>query len=76
MSNPRERIAERLSLEILEYVIEEFLAGRDLSHVQWFRMKEPDRAVMEALGAFERGEISYAELEAVGVRYVEAWEGI
>lgn len=70
----RARIADRLSLDILEYVIDEFLAGREsLDDAAWSELDGPDRSMMEAIARFERGEISFVELEAVGVEYVEAW---
>lgn len=77
MNEGRARIADRLALDILEYVISEFLGGREsLDDAAWSELDDPDRAIMQAIGAYERGEISFEALEDEGVRYVEAWEGI
>ncbi|HET7321582.1 MAG TPA: hypothetical protein VFI96_03735 [Longimicrobiaceae bacterium] len=39
-------------------------------------MRAADDAMMEAIRAWERGELDYAALEEEGVRYVAAWEGV
>ena len=73
MSEARARIADRMMAEILEYVFAEIMPGVSVDDQLWESLTTPDQAMMDALGAFERGEITYPELEAVGVEYVEAW---
>ena len=75
MSEARARIADRMVGELLEYLIGEVLPGADLSDPAWEAMAALGREVIEAIGRFERGELSYETLEAAGTRYVEAWVG-
>lgn len=73
MNEVRARAADRMAEEMLGYLIDNVLPGVDLSDPVWRAMDGPDRALMQAIGAYERGEISFEALEAAGVEYVEAW---
>lgn len=74
MSEVRARIADRVAGEILEYVFGEILPSVTVDDQLWAALTVPDQAMTAALGGFERGEISYPELEAAGTEYVEAWQ--
>lgn len=76
MSTVRARAADRMALEIHQYLASVLPAGIGAREDVWDRVAAADDAMMGAVIAWERGEIGYDELEAEGVRYVEAWQGI
>lgn len=71
MSESREHKADRLAVDIVIYLSAEY--GTRMSESAWDRVGEPDRTMMRALAAFERGEIDFSTLEQAGVDFVEAW---
>lgn len=73
MSTTRERVADRMALEIHEYLARTLASGIGGSAEAWEQTAGAAAEFMGALRAWERGEISYADLEVVGTRYVEAW---
>jgi hypothetical protein len=76
MTEARARIADRMAMEIHEYLAAELPPGLGARDETWEAVAGADRAMMEAVRGYERGEISFQELEAEGVRYVAAWEGV
>lgn len=74
MSEIRARIADRLMGEVLGKVMGEILPSIVPDDQLWAALTIPDQEITQALEAFERGEISYPELEATGRKYVEVWE--
>lgn len=71
MSENRERLADRLAVDIVIYLSAEY--GTRMSESAWDRIDEPDRTMMRALSAYERGDIDFSTLEQAGVDFVEAW---
>lgn len=71
MSESREHQADRLAVDIAIYLSTEY--GARMTESAWDRIDEPDRTMMRALAAFERGEIDFSTLERAGVDFVEAW---
>jgi hypothetical protein len=65
-----------MAREISEYLARTVPAGVGKRDETWEAVAFADRAMMDAIRAWERGEISYADLEAAGLKYVEAWEGL
>lgn len=74
MSEVRQRIADRLMGEVMGKVWGEVLPSITPDDQLWESLAEHDRALTLALSKFERGEITYPELEATGKKYVDAWE--
>lgn len=73
MSTTRERVGDRMALEIHEYLARTLSPGIGGHEEAWEQTAEAAAELMGALRAWERGEISYTDLEAAGTRYVEAW---
>ena len=69
-SETRARAADRMAREIAEYV-----AGEHPGEVDFAALVEADAAWIRAAAAYEEGQGSYAELEAAGMAYVEAYGG-
>jgi len=63
MNDARSRIVDRMAREIHAYLVEQKAP---------LPSPKADRTIMEAVSRFERGELSYPELEAAGVEFVEA----
>lgn len=76
MSMVRARAADRMAREIHEHLAATLPPGLGAREETWERVAPADAAVMASIGAWERGEIGYEELEEAGVRYVEAWQEI
>lgn len=66
----RARAADKMAREIAEYV-----AGEHPGEVDFGAIAEADAAWLRAAAAYEEGQGSYADLEAAGVAYVEAYGG-
>lgn len=75
-SDARELVADQLARDIHHYLAGVLPLGIGSPASTWERMHDADDAMMEKVAAFERGGMSFAELEAEGVRYVEAWQAI
>lgn len=69
----RIRAADKMAAEIVAYLSPtmEHCGGRP---EVWEALGPADDAMHAAVLAYERGEITYVQLEEAGVRYVEAWE--
>lgn len=75
MSEVRQRIADRLMEEVLGKVLGELLPSLIPDDQLWEALAIPDQEITKALGAFERGEIAYPELQGIATAYLGAWEG-
>lgn len=73
MSAARERMADQMARDIHEYLARTLPAGIGGREDAWERTAPASDALMAAFAAWDRGELTYAELEEAGVRFVEAW---
>lgn len=72
----RVRAADTMAREISEYLARTVPAGIGTKDETWEAIAAADRGMTDAIRSWEEGKLSYSELEAAGVRYVDAWEGV
>lgn len=72
----RVRAADTMAREISEYLARTVPAGIGAKDETWEAVSFADRSMMGAIREWEQGKISYTELEAAGVAYVDAWEAV
>lgn len=72
----RRGVADRMLVEIHEYLAGVFTPDCGDPAELCEAMSAPAEEMLAAVREWEDGRLSYEELEAAGVRYVEAWAAI